>query len=133
YQALLIEELARCGARTVFVKGPRGDSPEDQLMVQFEGMFAEYEKAQLMERYRRGKTFRARSGSVNDLGGAPFGYRYLRKTREAGACYEIVEAEATLVAEMFRRYTAEGATIAEVTRWLTGQGVPTRTFTTRCE
>src|SRR6266702_1973926 len=55
YQALLIEELARCGARVEFVKGPRGDSPEDQLLVQFQGMFAEYEKAQLMERYRRGK------------------------------------------------------------------------------
>jgi DNA invertase Pin-like site-specific DNA recombinase len=56
YQALLIEELARCGTRVEFVKGPRGDSPEDQLLVQFQGMFAEYEKAQLMERYRRGKT-----------------------------------------------------------------------------
>ena len=53
-------------------------------MVQFQGMFAEYEKAQLMERYRRGKTYRARSGSVNVLGGAPFGYRYLRKTSDCG-------------------------------------------------
>ena len=60
YQALLIEEFARAGTRVEFVKGPRGDSPEDQLMVQFQGMFAEYEKAQLMERYRRGKTYRAR-------------------------------------------------------------------------
>ena len=59
YQALLIEELARCGVRVEFVKGPRGDSPEDQLLVQFQGMFAEYEKAQLMERYRRGKGLRA--------------------------------------------------------------------------
>jgi DNA invertase Pin-like site-specific DNA recombinase len=131
YQALLIEEFARAGTRVEFVRGPRGDSPEDQLLVQFQGMFAEYEKAQLMERYRRGKTFRARSGSVNVLGGAPFGYRYLRKTSEAGACYEIVEAEAALVAEMFRRYTDEGATIADLTRWLTGQGVPTRTGKTR--
>ena len=46
YQALLIEEFARAGVRVEFVKGPRGDSPEDQLMVQFQGMFAEYEKAQ---------------------------------------------------------------------------------------
>ena len=36
YQALLIEELARCGTRVEFVKGPRGDSPEDQLLVQFQ-------------------------------------------------------------------------------------------------
>jgi len=127
YQALLLEEFARAGTRVEFIKGPRGDTPEDQLLVQFQGMFAEYEKAQIMERYRRGKTHRARSGSVNVLSGAPFGYRYVRKTDHAGAGYEIVEHEAVLVAELFRRYADEGASIAELTRWLTGRGVPTRT------
>ncbi len=127
YQALLIEELARCGTRVEFVKGPRGDSPEDQLLVQFQGMFAEYEKAQLMERYRRGKAYRARAGSVNVLGGAPFGYRYIRKTPESGARYEVIEHEAVLVAEMFRRYADDGATIADLARWLAASGAVTRT------
>ena len=128
YQALLIEELARAGVRVEFIKnGARGDSPEDQLLVQFQGMFAEYEKAQLMERYRRGKAHRARTGSVNVLSGAPFGYRYLRKTDLAGAVYEISQAEAALVAELFRRYADQGASIADLARWLTSQGVPTRT------
>ncbi|HEV2374940.1 MAG TPA: hypothetical protein VGS19_22620 [Streptosporangiaceae bacterium] len=58
------------------------------LLVQFQDMFAEYEKAQLMERYRRGKTYRARVGSVNVFGGALFGYRYLRKSPDQGACYD---------------------------------------------
>ena len=122
YQALLIEELARCGTRVEFVKGPRGDSPEDQLLVQFQGMFAEYEKAQLIERYRRGKAWRAKTGSVNVLSGAPFGYRYVRKTPESGARYEVVPHEAALVAEMFRRYADDGAAIADLRRWLTGPG-----------
>jgi DNA invertase Pin-like site-specific DNA recombinase len=101
-QALLIEEFTRSGVRVEFVKnGARSDSPEDQLLVQFQGMFAEYEKAQLMERYRRGKAHRARTGSVNVLSGAPFGYRYLRKTDQAGAAYEINEGEAALAAEVF--------------------------------
>jgi site-specific DNA recombinase len=65
YQALLLEEFARAGVRVEFIKnGARGDSPEDQLLVQFQGMFAEYEKAQLAERYRRGKAHRARTGST---------------------------------------------------------------------
>ncbi len=127
YQALLIEEFTRAGVRVEFVKGPRGDTPEDQLLVQFQGMFAEYEKAQLAERYRRGKAYRARTGSVNVLGGAPFGYRYLRKSDLAGAVYEIAEDEAMLVAEMFRRYAGDGASIADLARWLTSQGVRTRT------
>ena len=127
YQALLMEELARAGVRTEFVKGPRGDSPEDQLLVQFQGMFAEYEKAQLMERYRRGKAWRAKSGSVNVLSGAPFGYRYVRKTSQDGARYEVVPHEAALVTEMFRRYADDGAAIAGLRRWLTAEGVRTRT------
>jgi site-specific DNA recombinase len=127
YQALLLEEFARAGVRMEFVKGPRGDSPEDQLLVQFQGMFAEYEKAQLMERYRRGKAHRARCGSVNVLGGAPFGYRYVSKTADSGASYEIVDHEAVIAAELFRRYTDDGASIADLTRWLTSENVPTRT------
>ena len=127
YQALLIEEFTRAGTRVEFIKGPRGDSPEDQLLVQFQGMFAEYEKAQIMERYRRGKTHRAQTGSINVLGGAPFGYRYVRKSEHAGAGYEIIEHEAALVAELFRRYADDGASIAELTRWLTDARVPTRT------
>ena len=126
-QALLTGEFARAGTRVQFVSGPRGDSPEDQLLVQFQGMFAEYEKAQLMERYRRGKACRARTGPVNVPGGAPSGYRYIRKTPESGARYEIVEHEAVLVAEMFRRYAGDGATIAELARWLASQGAVTRT------
>ena len=127
YQALLTEEFARAGVRVEFIRGPRGDSPEDQLMVQFQGMFAEYEKAQIMERYRRGKAHRAKTGSVNVLSGAPFGYRYVRKSDHAGAAYEIIGHEAVLVAEMFRRYADDGASIADLARWLTGQGAPTRT------
>jgi site-specific DNA recombinase len=128
YQALLLEEFARAGVRVEFIKnGARGDSPEDQLLVQFQGMFAEYEKAQLAERYRRGKAHRARAGSVNVLGGAPFGYRYVRKSDLAGAAYEIIEHEAALVGEMFRRYADDGAAIADLARWLTSENVPTRT------
>jgi site-specific DNA recombinase len=131
YQALLIEELAKAGTAVVFVKGPRGDSPEDALLVQFQGMIAEYERAQILERTRRGKTHRARAGTINVLSGAPFGYRYVRKTDHADACYEIVAHEAAAVAEVFARYADGGTAIGELTRWLSGLGVATRTGKTR--
>jgi hypothetical protein len=99
--------------------------------VQFQGMFAEYEKAQILERSRRGKAHRAKTGSVNVLSGAPFGYRYIRKSDHAGAAYEITGHEAALVAEMFRRYADDGASIADLARWLTSQGAPTRTGKSR--
>jgi site-specific DNA recombinase len=127
YQALLIEEFAKAGSSVVFVKGPTSDSPEDVLLVQFQGMIAEYERAQIIERTRRGKAHRARQGTVNVLSGAPFGYRYVRKNEHADACYELVASEAALVAELYRRYVEDGAAIADLTRWLTTTGVPTRT------
>jgi len=127
YQALLIEEFARAGTAVVFVKGPRSDSPEDALLVQFQGMIAEYERAQILERTRRGKTHRAKAGTVNVLSGAPFGYRYVRKSDHAEARYEIVPHEAAIVAELFGRYADGGVAIGELTRWLTALGVATRT------
>jgi site-specific DNA recombinase len=127
YQALLIEELARAGTSVVFIKAPSGDTPEDALLVQFQGMIAEYERAQIMERTRRGKNQRARSGSVNVLSGAPFGYRYVRKADHAAARYEVVPHEAAIVAGLFRRYADEGVAIAELARWLGSTGVTTRT------
>jgi len=127
YQALLIEEFAKAGTTVVFVKGPRGDSPEDALLVQFQGMIAEYERAQILERTRRGKTHRAKAGTINVLSGAPFGYRYVRKSEHAEARYEIVAHEAAIVAELFARYADGGIAIAELTRWVSGLGVATRT------
>ena len=131
YQALLIEEFAKAGTSVVFVKGPRGDSPEDALLVQFQGMIAEYERAQILERTRRGKTHRAKAGTINVLSGAPFGYRYVRKSEHADAVYEIVPHEAAIVAELFARYADGGVAIAELTRWMNTLEVATRTGKSR--
>jgi site-specific DNA recombinase len=131
YQALLIEEFAKAGSNVIFVKGPSSDSAEDALLVQFQGMIAEYERAQIIERTRRGKTHRARQGTVNVLSGAPFGYRYLRRSDHADARYEVAAHEAAIVAELFRRYVEDGVAIAELARWLTATGMPTRTGKSR--
>jgi len=97
HQVLLIEEFARVGVETLFVRSPRATTPEDQLLLQFQGMIAEYERAQILERSRRGKRHRAQQGQVNVLSGAPFGYRYMRKTDQSAAYYEVIENQARIV------------------------------------
>src|SRR5476651_1613962 len=97
YQILLIEELAKHGVETLFVNAPQGTSAEDQLLVQFQGMIAEYERAQILERSRRGKRHRARSGEVSVLSGAPYGYQYVRKTQESPAFYQVIDVESHVV------------------------------------
>jgi site-specific DNA recombinase len=126
YQILLTEELARHGVEMVFIKAPRSDTPEDQLLLQFQGMIAEYERAQILERSRRGKRHRAKQGEVSVLSGAPYGYRYLRKTEETAAYYEIIEIEADVVRKIFNWYTVEGLSIGAIARQLTESGLPTR-------
>src|SRR5438552_893231 len=126
YQILLIEEFARHGVETLFVKSPQGDSAEDQLLVQFQGMIAEYERAQILERSRRGKRHRAHSGEISVMSGAPYGYRYIRKTDEAPAAYIVNEAEARVVRRAYEMYTVEGLSIGEITRRLNAESIPPR-------
>src|ERR1700736_5088323 len=133
YQILLIEELARNGVETLFVKAPQGSSAEDQLLVQFQGMIAEYERAQILERSRRGKRHRAQSGEVSVMSGAPYGYRYVRKTDEAPAAYAVLDAEARVVQRIYEMYTVEGLSIGEITRRINAEGIPTRKASARWE
>jgi len=126
YQILLIEEFARHGVETLFVKSPPGNSPEDHLLVQFQGMIAEYERAQILERSRRGKRHRAQAGEVSVMSGAPYGYRYIRKTDEALAAYLVEETEASVVRRVYHMYTVDGLSIAEITRRLNREGIPPR-------
>ena len=133
YQILLIEEFARYGVETRFVKSPQGDSAEDQLLVQFQGMIAEYERAQILERSRRGKRHRAHSGEISVMSNAPFGYRYIRKTDEAPAAYIVDEAEARVVRRVYEMYTVDGLSIGEITRRLNAEGIPTRKLSARWE
>src|SRR3954454_20600127 len=118
YQVLLGEELSRCGVELVFLKAPAGDSPEDQLLVQFQCMIAEYERAQIAERSRRGKRHRAQQGMVNVLSGPPYGYRYVRKSDSSAAYYEIIEPEAQVVRLVFEAYTQQGLSINAIARLL---------------
>ena len=133
YQVLLTEEFGRHGVETIFVKAPHAGTPENELMLQFQGMIAEYERAQILERSRRGKRHRAKAGEVSVLSCAPYGYRYVRKSDDAPARYEIIATEAEVVRLVYEKYTAGGLSIGAIARLLNEMGPPTRRRTTRWE
>ncbi|MGA8312726.1 MAG: recombinase family protein [Terriglobales bacterium] len=62
YQVVLLEELRKAGCPVEFVHRPISDDPHDQLLLQIQGAVAEYERALLGERFRRGKLQKARAG-----------------------------------------------------------------------
>jgi site-specific DNA recombinase len=103
FQAIVIEELKKKGIEVVFLNKAVTDSPEDQLLLGIEGLIAEYERAKILERTRRGRLHRARNGEIMG-GSAPYGYDYLAKTKERPACYRTNEKEAEVVRLMFSLY-----------------------------
>ena len=133
YQVLLIEELARHHVEVIFIKAPHSGTPEDQLLLQFQGMIAEYERAQILERSRRGKLHRARQGEISVLSGAPYGYRYERKSDEQAGGYAVIDAEAQMVRQIYELYTVTGLSIGAVTPRLNELGVPTKKGAARWE
>jgi site-specific DNA recombinase len=127
YQVLILEELTRCGVEVVFLRNPVGRGPEQDLLLQVQGMIAEYERAKIMERCRRGKQHAARRGSVNVLSGAPYGYRYVDKHEGGGAArYQVLAEEARVVRKVFEWVGQQRCSIGEVCRRLRQEGIPTR-------
>jgi site-specific DNA recombinase len=128
YQVLLVDEFQRAGVEVIFLNRELGRSPEDDLLLQVQGMMAEYERAKIIERHRRGKLHAARAGAVNVLSGAPYGYRYVPKSEGRGqAHYEMIPDEARVVRQVFAWIGRDRLTIGEVCRRLTRAGELTRT------
>src|SRR5216683_3147544 len=126
YQVLLMEEFSRHGVETIFLKSAAAETPEERLMLQFQGMIAEYERAQIAERTRRGKRYRAKAGCVNVLCGAPYGYRYIKKSEHSQAYYEVVEVQAEVVRKIFTWYTQALWSIGAIARQLNKEQIQTR-------
>jgi site-specific DNA recombinase len=84
YQVVLVDAFQHAGVEVIFLNRELGRSPEDDLLLQGQGMMAEDERAKILERHRRGKRHAARAGLVNVRSGAPDGYRYRPKVRDRG-------------------------------------------------
>jgi site-specific DNA recombinase len=124
YQALLVDELQHCGVELVFLNRPLGKGPEDALLLQVQGIVAEYERAKILERSRRGKLHAARQGRVSVLTQAPYGYRYVTKELAGGAArFDVCVAEAQVVQSIFRWVACERLSISQVARRLGEQGI----------
>ena len=110
YQVLLLEELKRAGIPVHFCERPISDSPDDQLLLQIQGAVAEYERAKILERSRRGRLHRARQGELGPSR-LPYGYCYSPKKHGGDGRIGIDEAEAALVRQIFTWYAQEGETL----------------------
>jgi site-specific DNA recombinase len=126
YQAILLEEFRRAGCEVIFLNHAFDASPEQQMLLQMQGVFAEYERALIQERTRRGRLFAARQGRVNWGGRPPYGYRCVPKGDATPQYLEIDGPEAAVVQQMYRWLVEEQISSHAIQHRLMDGQVPTR-------
>jgi len=123
-QALILDELQGFGVKAIFLEGGAVDDPLSKLMHQITGAVAEFERAKISERYRRGKLYRARCGEIVSPD-VPFAYVRIPRRDGVPAHVEIVESEAAVVRWIFDAYVRRGLTVRQIAKELTLDRIPT--------
>ena len=124
YQVIVLDELARHGVTVLFHDAPPlADDPQAQLLTQVQGVIAEYERAKIAERYRRGKLWRAGAGEVIAWKCA-YGYRRVARCADRAAHLEVYEPEGAVVRRVFRDYVENNLSMRQITWQLNQDLVP---------
>jgi site-specific DNA recombinase len=121
YQVLLLEEFRRVGCEVVFLHHPLSDDPHDQLLLQIQGAVAEYERALLQERVRRGRLQKIRAGYYLSSK-SPYGYRYIPKQNGIPGYLVIDEHEADIVRTVYHWLVDEQLTVRQIVKRLNASG-----------
>ena len=126
-QVLLLEELRQAGIQMLFVNQPPvSDNPQSQLLFGIQGLFAEYERAVIAERMRRGRLHCVRQGEMVSPK-TPYGYCYIPQNGLKGGGWEINPNEASVVRKIYALYTqSEPMTIQKITSHLNEGPIPPR-------
>jgi DNA invertase Pin-like site-specific DNA recombinase len=117
HQMVVLEEWERAGIQVVFIDRPPSHDPHEQLLLQIQGAIAEYERALLGERFRRGKLQKARAGQYLSSR-PPYGYRYIPKREGVPGHLVIDEAEASIVRMLYRWLVDERLTLRRILKRL---------------
>lgn len=119
YQELVMDELREAGIEVMFVTVSAPKNSEDKILHGVRGLFAEYERTKIAERFRLGKLRRVKEGHVLTTE-APYGYHYIRNNKETKkhGYYVIEEEEAKVVKMIFSWVANDGLTLRTIVRKL---------------
>ncbi len=127
WQEIVMEELKSKGIQVLFLNRPISETPEDQLLLGMQGIIAEYERAKFLERTRRGRLHRAKSGHI--LGNIPpYGYDCVKKgeSKTGYAYYKVNQEETRVVKLMFQLLVAKHMTTYGIVMELNRLGIKAR-------
>lgn len=129
YQEVVLEELENLGIECISLHDVNGNSPEEKVMGGVMGIFHEYERVKMAERFRLGKMRKVRENKKL-LGYNPaYGYDYHPRikggTDARDGYFTVNEQEAEVVRQVFQ-WVADGVPIRDVIRRLYENGIPPR-------
>ncbi len=125
HQWFLVEEFEKLNTQLIFLQNPFGDTPQGKLLTQMQGMIAEYERAQIAERMRRGRLEKARRGEFIPWAYTCYGYRYLPKRHGSTPQVMIEPTEAEVVRSIYRAAVEEQLSCRQITKRLNQSKTPT--------
>jgi len=125
YQELVMDELKEAGIEIIFVTISAPKNDEDKILHGVRGLFAEYERAKISERFRLGKLRKVKEGHLL-VSEALYGYRYILKQEKIHGYYEINDTEANVVRRIFKWVAEEGITLRSIVRKLQELGIKPR-------
>ena len=127
HQAILLEEFSKHECEVIFLNQEGiPQTPEATLLLQMQGMIAEYEREKIMERTRRGRRYAARLGKLSVLPRAPFGYRRIPKRADGGdVSWEVSPPDAAIIKLIFELVAVRGYSLGQVQRELFARAIRT--------
>lgn len=125
HQELVRDEFREIGTEIIYITTPTPKNEEDRVLYGVKGIFAEYEREKIKERFRLGKLRKAREGFVL-MSTGPYGHTYIAKTKEKNGHLEINTDEATVLRRICTWIVNEKLTLRRVVKRLEELGIPPR-------
>ncbi|MDP1728479.1 MAG: recombinase family protein [Bacteroidota bacterium] len=125
WQEVVMEELKELEIDVLFVTIPQPKTDEEIIMYKMRGVFTEYERMKIKERFRLGKVRKVREGNL--LVSEPlYGYTYIKKEDKIHGYYKVNQEESKVIQMIFKWIDEEGLTQRKIVTRLYQLGIKPR-------
>ncbi|RMH74907.1 MAG: recombinase family protein, partial [Calditrichaeota bacterium] len=123
-QQFLLSEWKRLNIQVIFINRPRAvQTPQDALLLNIEGAFAEYERTVISDRMQRGRRHKLQQGHAVPYP-CPYGYQYVSATAHQRSRWVVDQAQAAVIEQIFLWYTEERISCYRIAQRLNEQKAP---------
>jgi len=122
YQEIILEEIINKGVKFVTLHDVEAVTAEERVLQAMQGVFHEYERVKIVERFRRGKMYKAKNGVLINAQ-APYGYDYISKASGGVSRMVVNEEEAEVVRMIYRWVGIERMSLTQVRKKLYEMGI----------